>query len=1004
MGNPANHSEGGFAAFISYSHVDSQTAKWLHLFLERYRMPAKLIGATGRYGVIEVRVGRIFRDRDELAAGGALGPEIEQALASSRSLIVLCSAASARSAYVQAEIEYYQRIGRSDRIIPVIVDGDPPHCFSPALRDHDRLGADLRAGMDGARLAALKVVAGVAGVKLDELVERDAAVVRTRRAIYLAAGAVIASVVIGLGSLWYSAATNARIEEGRGMIASAREMLVQGEVAPALALLEAASSRVRGTERDSVMRVISAWRSQMQPASVLTGASELSVSQFQERQYLITRTGARLLPMEADASVLVLGQSVIAFSTDGTIASFNPETDEFSTLEGASAPLPVADRFLSPAPGLAFAVGLYPGPTPGTSAAALVLVDAAQAALHVLPMSSTISREGFEVLSDCSGIIVEGDSAPLATYGSTRPRFRYTAFGDNRVLIQFTDAPASAAPLAGSRFVRFGSRRSVGEAPRERDEALYTLMRACSDWTSHAILPPTRLELPSFKALMPSATSRLSLSAEIAQADYSATSEGAPVLDDDFFPTHAIASEYNVDLFGAFRGGALTRDIAVCTLQRASMTLQGCSRYPTFGGYDLEPDPARTLYFVSEAGAPGLSFMRVSDRLRITPDQDMPMASRALGNRLAAFTPDGDHFVILGIDGGLWTYRILREGAEPSAITHLRTTRIADFTQPRTQSEIGSEASAETVIRVEAVADGRVALVRADGALAMVELSSNRELWRLPGFAGAASAESDVAFSPDGRTVGVYAGGALRVIDLDTGLLMAERKHLSLSRPIGNIAVSAPSTIVDQNYIIDPQTGRLRPVPGSARRTYVDSGRNIQTHLFAVDRIWFESDAAIVLSLATGAHRLPLAGENEGIPLHCLTGVEYAEDRIRSVDALASEQGCAFVRQVASITTQGPTESAAPPPTAVSRPGFACENAGTAIEYRICESPALGELDREMTDLFNDARRNDANNRQTLLDEQRQWLVRRNRCESQEVATEACLSAAYEERLQQLRR
>ena len=47
------------------------------------------------------------------------------ALEASHSLIVLCSPDAARSKYVNEEIRHFKAIGRSDRVIPVIVGGVP---------------------------------------------------------------------------------------------------------------------------------------------------------------------------------------------------------------------------------------------------------------------------------------------------------------------------------------------------------------------------------------------------------------------------------------------------------------------------------------------------------------------------------------------------------------------------------------------------------------------------------------------------------------------------------------------------------------------------------------------------------------------------------------------------------------------------------------------------------------------------------------------------------------
>ncbi len=185
-----------YAAFISYSHADEQAARWLHRKLESYRTPRALVGRQGRHGPIQRRLGKVFRDRDEFAAGGELTAEIQDALRRSASLIVLCSPRSAASRYVAAEIEAFRSLARGGRIIPVILDGEPSDCYPTPLREADELlGADLRPGRDGKEAGLLRLLAGLHGVAFDELAQRERVAQRLR--MRLATGAVV--LFAGLG-------------------------------------------------------------------------------------------------------------------------------------------------------------------------------------------------------------------------------------------------------------------------------------------------------------------------------------------------------------------------------------------------------------------------------------------------------------------------------------------------------------------------------------------------------------------------------------------------------------------------------------------------------------------------------------------------------------------------------------------------------------------------------------------------------------------------------------
>src|SRR5689334_7418932 len=90
-------------AFLSYSHADEAVATRLHRALESYTLPATVRRAHS----LPKRLIPVFRDVEELEAASGLSRRLESALDESRWLIVLCSPASAKSKYVNAEIEYF---------------------------------------------------------------------------------------------------------------------------------------------------------------------------------------------------------------------------------------------------------------------------------------------------------------------------------------------------------------------------------------------------------------------------------------------------------------------------------------------------------------------------------------------------------------------------------------------------------------------------------------------------------------------------------------------------------------------------------------------------------------------------------------------------------------------------------------------------------------------------------------------------------------------------------
>jgi len=194
-----------FRAYISYSHRNESWARWLHRALESYRVPRKLVGTTTARGKVTARLRPVFRDRDDLSSASDLGLTVKQALVESENMIVVCSPDSAASRWVNEEIRQFAAFGRQNRIFCIIVDGQPPGpgqpatCFPEALAEvglQEPLAADARKWADGKRLSRLKLLAGMLGLPLDQLRQRDLQKRQKFWALAALAAVVIAAVVI----------------------------------------------------------------------------------------------------------------------------------------------------------------------------------------------------------------------------------------------------------------------------------------------------------------------------------------------------------------------------------------------------------------------------------------------------------------------------------------------------------------------------------------------------------------------------------------------------------------------------------------------------------------------------------------------------------------------------------------------------------------------------------------------------------------------------------------
>lgn len=182
-----------YAAFISYSHDDEQIARWLQGKLESYRLPRGLRAASAGAD----RLGAIFRDREDFAAATSLSDAIQQALADSGALIVLCSPTARTSSWVNAEIELFRQLHPGRPVLAAIVAGEPDEAMPPALVADGRepLAADLRKEGDGRRVGLLKLVAALWGLPLGVLIDRDSRR-RLRSVIAVTVAAIVAMAIM----------------------------------------------------------------------------------------------------------------------------------------------------------------------------------------------------------------------------------------------------------------------------------------------------------------------------------------------------------------------------------------------------------------------------------------------------------------------------------------------------------------------------------------------------------------------------------------------------------------------------------------------------------------------------------------------------------------------------------------------------------------------------------------------------------------------------------------
>ena len=161
-------------------------------------MPKGVIGRETITGRSPSGCSLFSRDREELPTASDLSEMIHDGLVNSSHLIVICSPNSAKSKWVNEEIKTFKKLGKQNRIVCLIVDGEPygdekpelglEECFPPAVKfvadengdltdtAAEPIAADARPGKDGKANSLMKILSGLLGVGFDEIKQRDLAV------------------------------------------------------------------------------------------------------------------------------------------------------------------------------------------------------------------------------------------------------------------------------------------------------------------------------------------------------------------------------------------------------------------------------------------------------------------------------------------------------------------------------------------------------------------------------------------------------------------------------------------------------------------------------------------------------------------------------------------------------------------------------------------------------------------------------------------------------------
>ena len=103
--------------------------------IEKFNIPKHLRTVSNDGSLIDDKhVFRVFRDREELSTKD-LSTMIEEAIANSENLIVICSKRTSLSPWCRKEVQLFKKIHGANNIIPILIEGEPDESFIDELKN-----------------------------------------------------------------------------------------------------------------------------------------------------------------------------------------------------------------------------------------------------------------------------------------------------------------------------------------------------------------------------------------------------------------------------------------------------------------------------------------------------------------------------------------------------------------------------------------------------------------------------------------------------------------------------------------------------------------------------------------------------------------------------------------------------------------------------------------------------------------------------------------------------
>jgi uncharacterized protein YecT (DUF1311 family) len=190
---------------------------------------------------------------------------------------------------------------------------------------------------------------------------------------------------------------------------------------------------------------------------------------------------------------------------------------------------------------------------------------------------------------------------------------------------------------------------------------------------------------------------------------------------------------------------------------------------------------------------------------------------------------------------------------------------------------------------------------------------------------------------------------------------------------------------------------KITMVKGSA--VYIDTARYRD-----FDPARIEQRGTAVTLMCSGGHKCVQSNSNST----CLPNYACPEDEIGTTSERKPELMLAFCDEktasnakVAFDVLLRSNELVLSKSRATSKPSFDCDVASGVVEQAICADEALSVKDASLKEVYSRLRRGlNADDRRSLLNEQRAWLTSRDQCTGSKLV--ACVGDLYDRRIREL--